>query len=92
MGPKPSVTLYYIHDPMCSWCWAFRPVLDRSLFIRDLVSVETEVELQRHFQLRRDLQVRSFPSLVLKRGAGYTRVEHDYRDYCGMLMEIRENI
>lgn len=20
-------TLYYVHDPMCSWCWAFRPVL-----------------------------------------------------------------
>jgi putative protein-disulfide isomerase len=20
--------LYYIHDPMCSWCWGFRPVLD----------------------------------------------------------------
>ncbi|MDX8381836.1 MAG: DsbA family protein [Ghiorsea sp.] len=20
-------TLYYIHDPMCSWCWAFRPTL-----------------------------------------------------------------
>ena len=20
-------TLYYIHDPMCSWCWAFRPAL-----------------------------------------------------------------
>ncbi|MGS2717364.1 DsbA family protein [Eionea flava] len=19
-------TLYYIHDPMCSWCWGFRPV------------------------------------------------------------------
>ncbi|WP_316368870.1 DsbA family protein [Candidatus Thiodiazotropha sp. CDECU1] len=19
--------LYYIHDPMCSWCWGFRPVL-----------------------------------------------------------------
>ncbi|MDX8404943.1 MAG: hypothetical protein R8K50_02180 [Mariprofundus sp.] len=18
--------LYYIHDPMCSWCWAFQPV------------------------------------------------------------------
>jgi len=17
-------TLYYIHDPMCSWCWAFK--------------------------------------------------------------------
>lgn len=20
-------TLYYIHDPMCSWCWAYRPTL-----------------------------------------------------------------
>ncbi|MCU7876270.1 MAG: DsbA family protein [Candidatus Thiodiazotropha sp. (ex Lucinoma borealis)] len=20
--------LYYIHDPMCSWCWGFRPTLD----------------------------------------------------------------
>ena len=20
-----SKTLYYAHDPMCSWCWAFRP-------------------------------------------------------------------
>ncbi len=19
-------TLYYIHDPMCSWCYAFKPV------------------------------------------------------------------
>ena len=22
-----SATLYYIHDPMCSWCWAYRPTL-----------------------------------------------------------------
>ena len=21
-------TLYYIHDPMCSWCWAFKPIWD----------------------------------------------------------------
>lgn len=21
-------TLYYVMDPMCSWCWAFRPVFD----------------------------------------------------------------
>lgn len=19
-------TLYYVHDPMCSWCWGFRPI------------------------------------------------------------------
>ena len=23
--------LYYIHDPMCSWCWAFRPTLQKVL-------------------------------------------------------------
>jgi len=23
-----AATLYYTHDPMCSWCWAFRPVWD----------------------------------------------------------------
>ncbi len=21
-----AATLYYVHDPMCSWCWGFRPV------------------------------------------------------------------
>jgi putative protein-disulfide isomerase len=24
-----SPRLYYVHDPMCSWCWAFRPVLQQ---------------------------------------------------------------
>jgi putative protein-disulfide isomerase len=23
--------LYYIHDPMCSWCWGFQPTLERLL-------------------------------------------------------------
>jgi len=22
-----TTTLYYVHDPMCSWCWGFRPAL-----------------------------------------------------------------
>ena len=22
-----NIKLYYVHDPMCSWCWAFRPIL-----------------------------------------------------------------
>ncbi len=22
-------TLYYVHDPMCSWCYAYRPVFER---------------------------------------------------------------
>ena len=27
-APKPTAHLYYIHDPMCSWCWGFRPTLE----------------------------------------------------------------
>jgi putative protein-disulfide isomerase len=23
-----STSLYYVHDPMCSWCWGYRPVWD----------------------------------------------------------------
>lgn len=26
-----AITLYYIHDPMCSWCWALRPQWQRLL-------------------------------------------------------------
>jgi putative protein-disulfide isomerase len=26
-----TATLYYAHDPMCSWCWAFRPSLNALL-------------------------------------------------------------
>ncbi|MGH8551314.1 MAG: DsbA family protein [Methylococcales bacterium] len=37
----PQAKLYYIHDPMCSWCWAFNPVRER-LFGRlgDSVGIE----------------------------------------------------
>lgn len=24
-----ETTLFYVHDPMCSWCWAYRPVLEQ---------------------------------------------------------------
>ena len=24
-NPQSAFTLYYFHDPMCSWCWGFRP-------------------------------------------------------------------
>lgn len=27
MNPS-SAQLFYVHDPMCSWCWGFRPVWD----------------------------------------------------------------
>ena len=24
-----NAVLYYVHDPMCSWCWGFKPVLEQ---------------------------------------------------------------
>lgn len=29
--PVARPVLYYVHDPMCSWCWAFAPVLGQLL-------------------------------------------------------------
>jgi putative protein-disulfide isomerase len=37
-----TTTLYYIHDPMCSWCWGFRPTLERLL-----------ADLPSHIQVKR---------------------------------------
>ncbi|PSV49619.1 DsbA family protein [Photobacterium indicum] len=33
-------TLYYIYDPMCSWCWGYKPVW---LQIKDVVSNDVEI-------------------------------------------------
>ncbi len=34
-------TLYYIHDPMCSWCWGFRTVWDQvQLTLADKVNIQ----------------------------------------------------
>jgi len=37
-----KATLFYIHDPMCSWCWGFRPALKQLL-----KSLPPEVEVNR---------------------------------------------
>lgn len=29
--PVAKPVLYYVHDPMCSWCWAFAPALGQLL-------------------------------------------------------------
>lgn len=29
MTTPATYTLYLFHDPMCSWCWAYRPVSDK---------------------------------------------------------------
>ena len=204
--PDTSNTLYYVHDPMCSWCWAYRPVLlqlhehlpadirwqnvlgglapdsdqampeetrrmvqghwqkiqsslgtefnfdfwtkcqprrdtykacraviaadrqqageamteaiqkayylramnpsepetlgdlalevglDRDQFMQDLSSARIESELQRQFGLRRQLNVWSFPSLVLEYDSAYSPIRHDYQDFRPTLMEIQQKL
>jgi putative protein-disulfide isomerase len=36
-----TATLYYVHDPMCSWCWGFRPTWNAlKQALPDTVTVE----------------------------------------------------
>ena len=64
--------------------------LDGSLFRRDLVSDRTEKEFQGQLALRRELGVRSFPSLVLEQRGLLTPISHDYHDHGTSLAEIRK--
>ena len=37
-----KITLYYIYDPMCSWCWAFTPALNE---LKSRLTEKTDVYL-----------------------------------------------
>jgi len=63
--------------------------LDRSLFVIDLRSDQTETELRRQLLLRANLYVRSFPSLVLEQDSKRTLIMHDYQDYRITLRQIQ---
>ena len=62
--------------------------LNHSRFMQDLLSEQTETELQGQFTIRRTLNVRSFPSLVLEDESGIKPIRHDYRNFRVSLMEI----
>ena len=34
-------TLYFVHDPMCSWCWAFKPTWDK---VKETLSDQVKVD------------------------------------------------
>ncbi|MFT4519775.1 MAG: putative protein-disulfide isomerase [Halioglobus sp.] len=63
--------------------------LDRGQFSDDLGSEHTEQEMQRHFALRRHLNVYSFPSLVLETDSGLHPVLHDYHSATSSLEIIK---
>ena len=63
--------------------------LNRSLFMQDLVSVQTETELQSQLALSAKLKVNGMPCLVLGHGSKNTIIRHDYQDYRISLAEIQ---
>jgi putative protein-disulfide isomerase len=64
--------------------------LDRRLFLQDLGSVKTETEFRRQLMLRSNLNVSSFPSLVLEHDSVFTVIHHDYHDCRTSLTDIQK--
>jgi len=62
--------------------------LQKSRFITDLGSADTETALQRQLSLCSTLGVRSFPTLVLTHAAGHRLIAHDYHDFHATLTRI----
>jgi len=63
--------------------------LDRSRFMEDFDSQQTEANLRSQLLLRDRLMVKSFPSLVFEHDSKYKNVAHDYQDYRNSLAEIQ---
>jgi putative protein-disulfide isomerase len=63
--------------------------LNRALFVGDFGSLPTATELQRQLSLRRQLDVWSFPSLVLRNQSDLIPIKHDYQGYESSLAEIQ---
>lgn len=62
--------------------------LDVERFSTDLNSQETHAALQANFALRRNINVYSFPSLVLSRGDEFTHIDINYQSHAPCLDAI----
>jgi putative protein-disulfide isomerase len=62
--------------------------LDEAIFSRDLVSVETQLQLQQDIQSARQMDVYSYPSLRLEYKGKVFPIAVDYREYQSMLDAI----
>jgi len=62
--------------------------LDKDRFKEDLLSAETQQQLETEIELSRELYAESFPSLVLQRGESTWRISVDYNDVTPMRNSI----
>lgn len=82
-----SVDLVYVHDPMCSWCWGFRPTLERlcsqlpqTIRFRRLLgglAADTDEPMPQAMQA----QLKSTWQTIEQRIPG-TRFNHDFWEFC----------
>jgi putative protein-disulfide isomerase len=66
--------------------------LNRDQFRHDLVSEQTDSGFKSHRALRRKLNVRVFPSLVLEHASTFTAIDVDYHDYQTSLTQIQDSL
>jgi putative protein-disulfide isomerase len=66
--------------------------LNRDQFRHDLVSEQTDSEFKSQRTLRRNLNVRVFPSLVLEHASTFTAIDVDYHDYQTSLTQIQDRL
>ncbi len=66
--------------------------LDDKRFAQDLLSEDTEQQLQAHFKLRRQLCVTSFPSLRLQHDNQVFTIDIDYQHSGRIMQQIQELI
>ena len=79
--------LYYVHDPMCSWCWAFHPVwaevvkqLPRSIMVHNLLG-GLAVDSDEPMPLEMQKQIRGFWQIIEQRVPG-TQFNYDFWENC----------
>ncbi len=79
--------LYYVHDPMCSWCWAFRPVwqalqsmLPSAISVTSILGgLAADSQTPMSLAMRRDIQQHW---RVIQKRVPRTKFNFDFWDVC----------
>jgi protein-disulfide isomerase-like protein with CxxC motif len=91
-----QATLYHVHDPMCSWCWGFRKVWDQlraalpsAVTVVNVVGgLAPDSNQAMPLEQRRNINVYSFPSLVLSKDDEFTHIDINYQSHAPCLDAI----
>ena len=63
--------------------------LDGALFSLDLESPAIQEELLKEIELKRRMEIKGFPTLLLKKAGVLTVIQHDYNDVEAVLHQVK---